>query len=458
MKVKLLFFNCLLILFFVNGCQNTSTTTPGKSQYPQTINTPISMGTYTESATMISPSVTSIKPTMRVSSEPKHTKQELITIDKEVYSEVPHRKSLTGVIVAGIPVQTIEVSDIYLMDAQSGTKISELPPDPPYSSISSFSVSPNGKLAAYYSSSNAPKNFYIINNKGEVLLDMTVVDEEGKYLLGNLIPGERVSWDGVYWLDDESLVTSKYPLGERDELEVISPIYFRPFQKTAKEYLPVYPDISLNYINYRTGLPSFMVFDPALSRLLYVNKDSRIVLYDLENDSIISQYLTVEEYYQGDPVWSKDGSKFLTIGIDNSANQSASEDIYEITRDGVARRLTYFETLITDYTLVKLSWSPDEKKIAFLVNSNQTPCGPRRESPYLGVYEYDSPEKVKLYCYESFYFFTPVWSPDSRQLLLMTRDPDDWHQSPMLLVDTEEDYAAVMDKNLLPVAWMAGDE
>jgi hypothetical protein len=56
--------------------------------------------------------------------------------------------------------------------------------------------------------------------------------------------------------------------------------------------------------------------------------------------------------------------------------------------------------------------------------------------------------------YRTYYVDTPVWSPDSTQLIIVQRDPEDRSIRWNVLVDLQNEIAIKIGEELQPVGWM----
>ena len=185
----------------------------------------------------------------------------------------------------------------------------------------------------------------------------------------------------------------------------------------------VFPLIVLFILLFISFLPSLFLLRKDRKRPSWIQGTAReIVFIDYENMALYlttpdrSNLRTVDsELYWIDPVWSPSGEKLLCLGSKSKWSPLCAfheEDIY------VYDRLTGILDVIGSGNLIrKISWSPDEEKIAFLQPGNDMnlwiaePKMRRQENIMEDrSSEFDSPEgwHTRTFC----------WMPDSRHLLL----------------------------------------
>ncbi len=443
-----------VILLICSGCDTRTTQisqrTPMEgSTSDLAVSSPVSESSPTEKQALTQEIAESETPTAYTQ------KLEIETV--EVLPQLPNTSEIAGTIVLG---QTIGgslsvVKTFYLLDMQSGEIIAHIQPNPPNYAIDNVAVSPDGKMLAYYSVASHPDHLIFINAEGQELLDVPIFNEEGEYLQNDLIPGE-IEWAAFYWLDNERIVIEKYPY-QRDNKgkRAVSAILFEPFQGTAQEFLPTYPDIFLfrdlyDSPRWRKLHYSKMIFEPGLTRLVYGTDDLNIVLWDLENEKEVLRLPEVP--YDDSPGWSADGSSFLTT---QEKGKAGSADLYQYTRDGEEIRLTYLEDKISDFRVRSMVWSPDGEKIAFLVSTEDPFCGGGYPDNYPGIIDLNNMQTVHLYCLHTYFNHFPVWSPDSSQLLLMHKG--DSYVFATIVLDFEDSNAAILDTQVVPLGWMMSE-
>ncbi len=132
---------------------------------------------------------------------------------------------------------------------------------------------------------------------------------------------------------------------------------------------------------------------------------------------------------------------------------SDADEFYSVSRDGVIRQLTHF---MDHFSASKIynsySLSPDGQLMAFWIEA-----GPRIQTgARLAVLNVNT-GNVTNYCIENTspdITVVPIWSPDSKQLLLNLPDPNNDAQRYAVIVDMANSWAAKIIDNWMPMGWM----
>ena len=437
-----------LYLFVFAVCISCNPDNSGNAISPATLVTEIPMQPTTSASSIATCEPSVMTPTPVIN-------QNLLVYHFENIQDLPPDIITSGVIVLGDQMENSSfIQTVYLMDGKTGQIITDLPPQSSNSAQNySFAVSPNRKMLAYYSRQSLMRNLNIVDSKGQVILELLIVDIDGKYQLDRLISGD-VYWENtIYWVDNNHIVTEKWPrLMNSREMRSISAILFEPFQGIAREYPPIYPDISNQMdqsVIWDKGGLSLMLFDPTMSRLLYGTIDNDVVLWDLETEKEIFR-ISASLNNHG-PVWSIDGGSFLIP----ETKTFGQYDLLQITRDGEVKQLTFLTKHFTNPNIQSPRWSSDGEKIAFFVKAIQNPCGNGSSSIYPIVLDINSLESIKLYCIPVQPWTEPIWSPDSNQLLLSVEEG--WNEFSTVLLDTNEESVGYISHGYIPMGWMVDD-
>jgi hypothetical protein len=301
-----------------------------------------------------------------------------------------------------------------------------------------------------------PCCFYDLNgtspNKKWLALTHEIYNSAGRFVSRDLVltsGNERKiipwkeSWSPtIYgWLNNDYL---KIFLNPEDEQDVVGMILFDPFTEREREF-PVNFLFNIDTIN--PTAPSFIIYAPELSRVVYLNYDEEnfkhtIYLWDMENRLTLWDFsLPRPTPKMRDPVWSSDSKWFIIV--------PPVEDGYKVflvTREGKAKQIVEDALPI----FIKPVWSPDSKKVAFSL----------QETDQGGFIIYDvNTQQLTEYCAsESLDFtFEPVWSPDSKQIIVQLGTWDtrpEYNTVENIIIDITTGSIAKLDNNLIPIAWL----
>ena len=444
---KIHIFIALVFFTLLASCQPGSEISAQNNPLESEISTEV----VTESPTSTAhPTLTATVPTQQVN-----------ILAPEWLNKVPENEQLNGVIVVGDYMSELtRLQHAYLMDAQTGEKISDLPPNifGGYRNfeLTAFDISPDRKKLSYYSSLEKEERLYIVDGNGQVILDQEIVKNDGSFLFDTLTPG-AASWEGVGWLDNEQLVVVKVPPEDviKNSLKPYSIFVYNPFSSGVKEYPPDFPEISFPYLNLpRLGWSGQveMKIDPSQTRMVYGTIDASVVLWDLELGKEIIRFPPGS--IDIGPVWKPDGSEFMIELPGSKKEKYFTYELYRVTRDGQISQLTNLGNEFSNVVINLISWSPDEKSIAFVVVLEPDPFGEGAYTRHVAVLSLDDLNEVNVYCGVDAGFTGPIWSPDGKQILFGDSLSIELLGNSYLL-DLEEGYLAVLERNLIPLAWMS---
>lgn len=193
-------------------------------------------------------------------------------------------------------------------------------------------------------------------------LSVTLVSSSGiieskKVPLPNLKSNRTVniSWYSVDWVNEDYLQGVLYEEGRTGD-ELWESWLLNPYQLEWKPLSGFVND--LNQAN-KSG---FLV-SPDLTRVLYVNNQYQLILYDLSQNKILWKNDNYDGVIPGltspnlsDAIWSKDG-EFLALPTTNESNGSV---VLVLSRDGKIINSANFSN-----HLHGLSWSKDRQALAF---------------------------------------------------------------------------------------------
>jgi hypothetical protein len=261
------------------------------------------------------------------------------------------------------------------------------------------------------------------------------------------------------WFDDTHLV-----LGRSDN-EVHTLSLLNPFNGEQKNLPADFPSSEIYSDNFFLAWlhASPPVYNPTLTRAVYPasTHDSThllhpiVTLWDMETNQKVVDIDTTD--WGDSPVWTPDGKQFLMAANYDPNISDFAEEFFAISRDGEIKQLTHFmdyykETDILD----RYNLSPDGKLLAFWIVAQPS----LYEGPQLAVLNIETGE-VTNYCIHGDAFAdnayepaAPIWSPDSTQLLVISRPPEDTKVRRVVVVDVVQNYAAKINADMEPQGWM----
>ena len=142
------------------------------------------------------------------------------------------------------------------------------------------------------------------------------------------------------------------------------------------------------------------------------------------------------------------------MNIEDGLPYQGGYDLFRVSRDGEVERLTY---LTTKYKAIEEGYtlSPDEKYIAFwLVLDAKDP--PRSTERQLAILDTETGEITKLCLSGGDFPYPPVWSPDSKYLVVTVSDGRN-SISDVLLVDLEQGLATKIAEQSVGRGWMIAE-
>jgi hypothetical protein len=312
-----------------------------------------------------------------------------------------------------------------------------------------FSVSPSGKWVAYDS--------YLSNN-------LIVANTDFQEIA--VIPREK-NWRNKLWLDDNNLIIN---VAQNDfiDFENLDFIIINPFENKKQELKINAPNIYNGYPPpFWNGFP-ITAFNAQFDRVVYLQGDTTFfyTLWDIEKQKIINQMQVYGEF-QAIPHWTLDGSMFAVAPslTTNSGDKYPSYEIISVSRDGIVKELTHLSDHYKWVYVSDLSWSPNNQYIAFWYSYwNDTDTQPYftdSRDRYLGVVDVENGETT-VYCIHGelnreigmWVYQPPLWSPDSRYVVIQSQVGEDYLNYQTLLVDIQENTAYHIADNLEPVGWL----
>jgi hypothetical protein len=405
-------FLCLILLFLLlAGCNGKQAPTPA---------TPTPESIPTATATFLAQTPTELPGGLQ-------------TDCVQVLPEAPGGKTYPGLAVLFNPVS----KNYELFDIKTGIqKVFPKKGD-------QISISPNRK---FFASNNWNSNqLFIYSSEGQLI--QTIAWEETWGWIGD-------------WLNNEQLIILfTKPDESRPQVEEYprTLLVLNPFTGGKKVLPPNFPDIDKGSIFLMWGGSGTTVYDPSLTRVIYAASIEDIGLgYILWDVPGARKIMHVPVAAGSDPVWFRDGTKFLLNGHDG--------EFYLVSRDGEVSQITHMDPVILDgitqdangesHYSYYYDFSPDGKMASLWLETLVA------KTTHLALLDLEKRE-IKDLCIQAGYdpmkleyVPIPVWSPDSKYLLVEAASQMSG-ESEVLLVDIEANTAYPVAKNRGPVGWLA---
>ena len=417
------------------------------------------------SPTISAPTFTLIQPTGVLASTVTPTFRPEIGVKincLEIQPTFPQKTNLNG-ILALAPDNDSPMYEGFFLNLKTGEKTLLRGGDTQV--LSSASVSPNGKLLAYFLMTEKP-----------YMARLVIMGINGNPMLDRVVSGH--DWfDMVGWVDNRQLMFDRYEWdsGSNYLVRPLDAILYDPFEKTQKELLSDFPGIwTLESPHWNEFSLIEASYDPTLSYVVYPQNGPKLVLWDLQQKQQIAVFDT-NVFFGSAPRWSPDGQKFLThnsIESDQSgATDNTRQELYSIDTKGNVQQLTHLATLYERAQITKYSWSPDGRLVAFWIRTepdNYPGSSSNSNHPFrLAILDLQT-QLVTNYCLSGDVTVlnpkggiignspnTPIWSPDSSSLLI--HSPKGEKNGMTVLVDIEQGSAVQIADNMLPIGWLVSE-
>ncbi len=318
-----------------------------------------------------------------------------------------------------------------ILNIEDKTQISEIAPDTGGSWVH---VSPNKKLIMAVSDVALSKSYAVIRTADKVVKTYSTQGQE--------------QWNRGRWLDNERMFFQDWFAPHDSSIVIYNP--FTGEQKNIQLDLPnpyIVEDIGGRLSWVKADI------DPTLKRVLYNDKDERLVLWNLDTQKEIASLPSPTDLLYG--TWSPDGK---VIAIPSTSSNSASTELFTIDMDGTVKMTDFNQK----YSFANVdnwpSWSPDGRHIAYWLKiSNDANADTETLGQWLAITDTTTLE-TQIYCLSS---NKPprsggniVWSPDSTQVIVTTSILGEEMES--VLVDLIHLTQTKMDIHGLGVSdWMA---
>lgn len=315
-----------------------------------------------------------------------------------------------------------------LLDIETRTQVSW---DAPATNVSTTKVSPNKKFIQAYLTG---KNYDILRTVDEII---KTYDTQG-----------QEDWNRGRWLDNERMFFQYWEYPHGDTIVIYNP--FTGEQKNIQLDLP-----NPYIVNESLGKVAWVKadIDPTLKRVLYNDKDERLVLWDLDIQKEIASLPSPMDVTDG--TWSPDGKEFA---IPSPSTIGAPQEMFITNMDGAVKTTGFNQKYLFANIDIRPSWSPNGQYIAFWLKiSNVENPDPDNLRQWLAITDTTTFD-TQIYCLSPNKPPTSggsiVWSPDSTQVIFATDVLSD--EIKTVLVDLTHLTQATLDTHGLRVSsWMA---
>lgn len=205
--------------------------------------------------------------------------------------------------------------------------------------------------------------------------------------------------------------------------------FFDPF---TDELVELYPDLPFIELDNPYSLKWIPAYDPTFTRVLYAKCDPEcerkltragvqsvwpVVLFDLTENKELA-ILETTDGWEGVPLWAPDGEYAILMADIHPWEESPPYNVDEFflfTREGEIHQITHLSEVFTEVILLyPIELSPDGKKVAFWMNTDEQRSPSGGLQYHLSILDLDSKE-VTIFCFEPGGY---SWAPDSQKLAL----------------------------------------
>lgn len=155
----------------------------------------------------------------------------------------------------------------------------------------------------------------------------------------------------------------------------------------------------------------------------------------------------------------------MALSVSLEKGDFPSYEIFQVSREGRITQLTHLSDYYPWVYVGDLSWSPNNRYIAFWYShwsEDEEPFFGTSGDRYLGVLDLNKGD-VTSYCINgeldvelgSNKYSSPLWSPDSKQIIFRSQIGEHYVlDSQTILLDIQENRAFLIGNALEPVGWL----
>jgi len=351
------------------------------------------------------------------------------------------------------PVNVIITSFLLDMDQGEMTPISV-----PGELIEIVGVSPDRRLLLYE-----------YDSEGDDEYRLAITDSQGKIIMNfdNRVLPESW-WDYSNWHGTNLLRVVILNLGKRRVLPRLYNIMTGEYTPLETDWPNAYKEDDLDWglderaIDVSSSNGANIVYDPAISRVVYPKKGQVISLTDVETGQELASIQLPQ--WGRLPRWSDNGEHLVLIASADPKAVLGHDEFFIVSRDGPHfKRLTYLTKQFDKVHISDYAWSPDGKQIAFWLNTEAEDPALEGTQSELAIVDVDTGEITRL-CIEGISapvwdnivirHIQPVWSPDGHQIAFAQFDKSKTNSYNVLIVDLDTKTVSRVATNKEPIGWM----
>jgi hypothetical protein len=281
------------------------------------------------------------------------------------------------------------------------------------------------------------------------------------------------------WLNDHTLMLERrqymtFPDGSTVLKTPLPVALLNPFTKESRDLNPSLPNL-LQFFDplnrWAVYGKSGTAYDPFMALVAYgsQSQDYResIVLWDLNEERELASLQAPSMTTPG-PVWSPDGSQFVTVSWTKppatppsipTGKEWLSQELFSVSRAGKIDRLTYFTDQFEEVTIGGYAWSPDGSRVAFIVSTKPDVDSSNPISNRLAILDIHT-KRITMFCIGSadwnFGLFRLFWSPAGQQILVGAKNDEKSKATNSIafdtvLIDLVQDVIIKIADDTLPV-------
>lgn len=263
------------------------------------------------------------------------------------------------------------------------------------------------------------------------------------------------------WLNEEQLIIDLIQ-EEENSYTVSKFLVLSPFTDERYYLEANYPEVFYDYwyrvIEYNKNLDQVVYLQGGISGPFYYT------LWDINSNAALAQLDPGGDMYVN-PRWTSDGSRFaMALNLFSKPEDFPSYEIFEVSQDGKINQLTHLSDYYPWFYISDLSWSPENRYIAFWYSywSDVQPWFGDSADRYLGIFDLKTGITTN-YCFRGELNSTiglniyspPLWSPDGRQVVFRSQVGEHYFlDSQTILLDIKENRAFLIGEALEPVGWL----
>ena len=276
-----------------------------------------------------------------------------------------------------------------------------------------------------------------------------VVDAKGKLIYS--IPWKDDWFSLLGWLGNEHLLVTK----TLKEGEWVSELVAINISNGAiQEFQSKYPDFYFE--GYHLWPGNQVIYDSKFSLAVYPTGEpgaQTISLFDTRNNRVLATLFSGHIFNAG-PRWSPDENFLVVAGQVEKPKKRLSgfnRELFLIDRNGIVTQLTHFTEYQMNINIGDTAWSPNGQKVAFWFSYDGD------SYQQLAVFNFWD-NSVTRYCVNGFALNVgnspqPIWSPDSRVILVNNKDTSDSPQK-TIWIDINRKIGGVMSSCTTIEGWL----